>query len=231
MQTYTQLHRPALAELDPNADLQLRTPVKRPPISLDQENEEAVHNGILDGIYTWDEVTAVTNSSPLSPTALPQADQPRRDPISSEDEVDDERLAELRADVTPSDEFDDLNDEIIEEDLEVEGEGEQDEEEGDEEGGAGDYELDDGQELHAEEQAPLVLFDPTAMGLKEINNLAHFGVSSHKPGNGVDELLSEDVERYWQSVTPLKPPDILAFSLFTSTLTSLLDLTVSNHTP
>jgi anaphase-promoting complex subunit 10 len=36
------------------------------------------------------------------------------------------------------------------------------------------------------------------MGLKEINNLAHFGVSSHKPGNGVEELLSDDLDKYWQ---------------------------------
>ena len=28
------------------------------------------------------------------------------------------------------------------------------------------------------------VFDPAALGLKEINNLANFGVSSHKPGNG-----------------------------------------------
>ncbi len=41
-------------------------------------------------------------------------------------------------------------------------------------------------------------FDPTSMGLKEINNLAHFGVSSHKPGNGVEELLSDDLDKYWQ---------------------------------
>jgi anaphase-promoting complex subunit 10 len=43
-------------------------------------------------------------------------------------------------------------------------------------------------------------FDPAALGLKEINNLAHFGVSSHRPGNGVAELLSEDLNKYWQYV-------------------------------
>ena len=42
------------------------------------------------------------------------------------------------------------------------------------------------------------VFDPTSLGLREINNLAHFGVSSHKPGNGVDELLSDDLDKYWQ---------------------------------
>ncbi|SPQ20637.1 61f954a1-d7b3-4cf4-a076-8e42b6d0d0bc [Thermothielavioides terrestris] len=43
------------------------------------------------------------------------------------------------------------------------------------------------------------VFDPLALGLKEINNLAHFGVSSHRPGNGVAELLSDDLDKYWQS--------------------------------
>ncbi|KAL2131772.1 hypothetical protein VTI74DRAFT_4622 [Chaetomium olivicolor] len=43
------------------------------------------------------------------------------------------------------------------------------------------------------------VFDPAALGLKEINNLAHFSVSSHRPGNGVAELLSEDLDKYWQS--------------------------------
>ncbi|KAK4101780.1 galactose-binding like protein [Parathielavia hyrcaniae] len=42
-------------------------------------------------------------------------------------------------------------------------------------------------------------FNPAALGLKEINNLAHFGVSSHRPGNGVAELLSDDLDKYWQS--------------------------------
>ncbi|KAL2018984.1 hypothetical protein VTK56DRAFT_10209 [Thermocarpiscus australiensis] len=51
----------------------------------------------------------------------------------------------------------------------------------------------------SEEQLQSPAFDPMSAGLKEINNLAHFGVSSHKPGNGVEELLSEDLDKYWQS--------------------------------
>ncbi|KJR81959.1 anaphase-promoting complex subunit 10 [Sporothrix schenckii 1099-18] len=47
-----------------------------------------------------------------------------------------------------------------------------------------------------------VSFDPVVLGLKEINNLAHFSVSSHKPGNGVDELLHDDLGKYWQSDGP-----------------------------
>lgn len=42
------------------------------------------------------------------------------------------------------------------------------------------------------------LGDPTAAGLKEISNLGKFTVSSHKPGNGVDELRSDDTKAYWQ---------------------------------
>ncbi|KAL2256229.1 hypothetical protein VTK26DRAFT_1964 [Humicola hyalothermophila] len=55
------------------------------------------------------------------------------------------------------------------------------------------------EDVDSEDQLHGAFFDPTAMGLKEINNLAHFGVSSHKPGNGVAELLSDDLDKYWQS--------------------------------
>lgn len=58
--------------------------------------------------------------------------------------------------------------------------------------------FDDGQEQDGSDQPQEPPFDPTALGLKEINNLAHFGVSSHKPGNGVTELLSDDTDKYWQ---------------------------------
>jgi Anaphase-promoting complex, subunit 10 (APC10) len=54
--------------------------------------------------------------------------------------------------------------------------------------------------VDSDEQLQSSVFDPTAIGLKEINNLAHFGVSSHKPGNGVQELLSDDLDKYWQYV-------------------------------
>lgn len=42
------------------------------------------------------------------------------------------------------------------------------------------------------------LIDPATAGLKEISNLARFTVSSHKPGNGVEELKSDDLKMYWQ---------------------------------
>ncbi|KAH8175402.1 anaphase-promoting complex, subunit 10 (APC10) domain-containing protein [Sarocladium implicatum] len=55
------------------------------------------------------------------------------------------------------------------------------EEEGDED--AEDYE--DGPQLG----------DPAAAGLKEISNLGKFTVSSHKPGNGVEELRNDDTKQ------------------------------------
>jgi anaphase-promoting complex subunit 10 len=42
------------------------------------------------------------------------------------------------------------------------------------------------------------LFDPVRAGLKEISNLGKFTVSSHKQGNGVAELRSDDLSQYWQ---------------------------------
>lgn len=55
-------------------------------------------------------------------------------------------------------------------------------------------------EQEAEEATPLI--DPATMGLKEISNLGRFTVSSHKQGNGVEELRSDDLNLYWQSDGP-----------------------------
>ncbi|KAL3595157.1 hypothetical protein FPOAC2_09478 [Fusarium poae] len=63
-----------------------------------------------------------------------------------------------------------------------------------------DEDGDDGDEDQAQEIAPL--FDPATAGLKEISNLARFTVSSHKPGNGVEELKSDDLKQFWQSDGP-----------------------------
>lgn len=64
-----------------------------------------------------------------------------------------------------------------------------------------DEQVEDDEEVvdeQEEEIEPLV--DPTSIGLKEISNLGKFTVSSHKPGNGVEELRSDNVKQYWQSV-------------------------------
>ncbi|KAI0179939.1 APC10-domain-containing protein [Hypoxylon sp. FL1284] len=45
-------------------------------------------------------------------------------------------------------------------------------------------------------------FDPSAIGLKEISNLASFTVSSYKPGCGVKELRDDDINQLWQSDGP-----------------------------
>lgn len=58
-----------------------------------------------------------------------------------------------------------------------------------------------------EPEEAVSLVDPAALGLKEISNLGRFTVSSHKPGNGVEELRSDDLKLYWQYVlASISPP-------------------------
>lgn len=68
----------------------------------------------------------------------------------------------------------------------------------------GDFAESDGEAVEEDEldpdAPPAVPFNPVAMGLKEIGGLARFRVSSYKPGNGVDELVNDDTDRYWQYV-------------------------------
>ncbi|KAG9243429.1 anaphase-promoting complex, subunit 10-domain-containing protein [Calycina marina] len=45
-------------------------------------------------------------------------------------------------------------------------------------------------------------FDPTALGFKEIGNLASWTVSTCKPGSGVEALRHEDTQLFWQSDGP-----------------------------
>ncbi|KAI0457306.1 anaphase-promoting complex, subunit 10-domain-containing protein [Xylaria acuta] len=59
-------------------------------------------------------------------------------------------------------------------------------------------EVEDAEEEEEEEQP----FDASAVGLKEISNLASFTVSSYKPGCGVKELRDDDANQYWQSDGP-----------------------------
>lgn len=85
-----------------------------------------------------------------------------------------------------SEEADDLD-----RDLDENGEGadvDPDEDEG-EEGEGGEDEGQDDDELP---------FNPSAVGLKEISNLASFTVSSYKPGCGVKELRDDDINLFWQ---------------------------------
>ncbi|KAI1768887.1 anaphase-promoting complex, subunit 10-domain-containing protein [Hypoxylon sp. FL1150] len=62
----------------------------------------------------------------------------------------------------------------------------------------------DGEEQVEEEDVQDVEppFDPSAVGLKEISNLASFTVSSYKPGSGVKELRDDDINQFWQSDGP-----------------------------
>lgn len=89
---------------------------------------------------------------------------------------------------------------------------------GDSEGEAGEDDLDP-------DAAPAAPFNPIAMGLKEIGGLARFRVSSYKPGNGVQELVNDDIDRYWQYVFSL--PALPTWTVFAN---SDLGLTASNPT-
>lgn len=82
---------------------------------------------------------------------------------------------------------------------------------GDHEGGDNEDDIDpfdihgedeglEGEDQHEDEQADFgePLPDPAGQGLKEISNLGRFTVSSHKQGNGVEELRSDDLSQFWQ---------------------------------
>ncbi|KAK0651041.1 galactose-binding domain-like protein [Cercophora newfieldiana] len=181
--------RRALGELDPNRDLNTeRGRSKRHPIVWATENEDAVVDGVYHGAYTLEEVYEYTNF-----WAEPAA--------SIGDISDDEDLARAlgtdfqglagagASEASDDDDDEDLDAEFGAHDDELLGEVmDEDIDEHDQ-----DDQVDEDEHL----QGPV--FDPTAIGLREINNLAHFGVSSHKPGYGVDQLLSDDLDQYWQS--------------------------------
>jgi anaphase-promoting complex subunit 10 len=166
---------------------------RRRPITFDKENEDAVLNGLASGIYDQGDVMALTNqrgfTTPVQPATGDSSDDeeisalPTHVLMGLQDEA-----AEMDSD---SDYEEDGDEEMIGEDMEEDldqdlGEGLPDEHTGADE------------DTVPEEEAQAAFFDPTSLGLKEINNLAHFGVSSHKPGNGVEELISDDLEKYWQ---------------------------------
>jgi anaphase-promoting complex subunit 10 len=169
--------------LDPKKDLNTpRGLYKRDPIVFEQENEATVLEGLELGIYDFDEVMELTNFRVPFPAAT------ARDHDSSDDdrarfgggaferrEMSDEELLEGL-----EDDDDEMLGDVMAEDV-----GEE----------MGDHEDDHSE---SEDELPDHAFNPAALGLKEINNLAHFGVSSHRPGNGVAELLSDDLDKYWQ---------------------------------
>ncbi|KAI9051383.1 hypothetical protein LZ554_004430 [Drepanopeziza brunnea f. sp. 'monogermtubi'] len=81
-----------------------------------------------------------------------------------------------------------------------EGEGDEDDEDDEE-----DEDEDEDEEEGAYDEVPMEIdnpFDPTALGLKEIGNLASWTVSSCKPGCGVDALRDDDTGLFWQSDGP-----------------------------
>ncbi|KAK4159699.1 putative anaphase-promoting complex subunit 10 [Cladorrhinum sp. PSN259] len=196
-----QRKRRVLGELDTNTDLNVpRRPTKRrAPIVFGQENEHAVVDGIRRGIYDYNEVVALTDSLNFDWYAAPTESTTPTAPTRDVQDMEEEQTSDLIGSPEP---VTDLPEQVEDpegdhdedayfgdymgDDVEGTAEGYDDDQEHDALGGSDDL-------LHEP------TFDPAALGLKEINNLAHFGVSSHKPGNGVAELLSDDPEKYWQS--------------------------------
>lgn len=93
----------------------------------------------------------------------------------------------------------------------------EDEDEDEDMGDDVDLDYEDGEDIgdedeHDMDSIPSAPFNPIAMGLKEIGGLAHFRVSSYKPGNGVDELKNDDIDRYWQYVSCNQASFFLTFA-------------------
>lgn len=177
--------RRVLAELDRNRDLNSpRGQTKRAPIIFAQENEDAVLEGLRLGTYDANEVIAWTDYRAPPYAAFARAaggsDNEVARPAAEAPGGGEASEGELAG--GPEEDDDELLGEAMAEDF------------------ADDMVEDQEHEGHGESEEHIEgpIFDPTAIGLKEINNLAHFGVSSHKPGNGVEELLSEDLDKYWQ---------------------------------
>ncbi|KAF4126383.1 anaphase-promoting complex subunit 10 [Geosmithia morbida] len=106
-----------------------------------------------------------------------------REPEEYEEDVHDHLEGE---DTSVEDNFHDVDD------IDHEHEGDEGDEEAEEEEGG------EGEAVEYQEE----LVDPASLGLKEISNLGRFTVSSHKQGNGVEELRSDDLSLYWQSDGP-----------------------------
>lgn len=95
------------------------------------------------------------------------------------------------------------------------------------------YEAEGGEEELDEHDSDVgagMAFDPIALGLKEINNLARCRVSTFKPGNGVKELLDDDLGQYWQYVS-LTCTGFTAFKLALPLRTSCHHLPKYRHHP
>ncbi|KAF9777573.1 hypothetical protein IL306_004370 [Fusarium sp. DS 682] len=208
--------------------LQQRKRVFRTVPSPDKENVEACYRAIDHLSVTFDEwyrerIRALREARELraninnlllaaqQPTDRSRLSMPQRDSDSSSDAEPDESILfnRARAMATPAGPSPDVpaahnNNQAAEQDIdertlspspeEYDDENSIDEEDVDE-----DEDNEEGAE-HEEAQDAVALFDPATAGLKEISNLARFTVSSHKPGNGVEELRSDDLKLFWQWV-------------------------------
>ena len=204
MATRTGIRRRALGTLQMNVPLWMRQQVKTPAITYDQENELQVDFGIAVGVYDEHEVRALTNYSttrgvgPANAVADSDDDDGIRTLARDLDHRRwEDRLGRERVGLQGQQSDDDDDDDDVDEEVD-------DDEMGGHYGELADEDLEPTDEFEYDQQTDMHnhlaanTFDPIAMGLKEINNLAHFSVSSHKPGNGVQELLSDDLDKYWQ---------------------------------
>ncbi|KAI0484342.1 anaphase-promoting complex, subunit 10-domain-containing protein [Xylariaceae sp. FL0804] len=128
----------------------------------------------------------IVSMEPLYPAAI--ADQPWTFETPQEGRADQEQ-AQPAGEGASDDAGSQQQDEADEADEENEEPVEDDEE---------DEDVEDVEAQEEEEPA----FDPAALGLKEISNLASFTVSSYKPGCGVKELRDDDPNQFWQSDGP-----------------------------
>lgn len=142
----------------------------------------------------------------MRPNRVARASQGRSgDPVRNEDAEAAEQFATMIEDTGPDSRYAFQTPQVpgaaIEEDVgHIENEDVEVEEGHGADGGEAneDDQGEDDEEGH-DEEAP---FDASAVGLKEISNLASFTVSSYKPGCGVKELRDDDVNQFWQSDGP-----------------------------
>ncbi|KAF4341997.1 anaphase-promoting complex subunit 10 [Fusarium beomiforme] len=156
-----------------NLLLAAQQPTDRSRLSMPQRDSDASSSDAEP-----DESILFNRARPMATLAGPSSDAPvaYNNDQAAEQDLDERTLS-------PSPEEYDHENSMDEEDV--------DEDEDDEEGAEND-----------QAQDAAALFDPATAGLKEISNLARFTVSSHKPGNGVEELKSDDLKLFWQSDGP-----------------------------
>ncbi|KPM38432.1 hypothetical protein AK830_g8140 [Neonectria ditissima] len=146
------------------------------------------------------ELRAANTSIAAQPADHPRLSMPLVDSDDSGSEPDLSVLGMARPGAPPASAAEIIEDQIRAMSYDDEEEEDDDEDEDDEVLSQEQYEAEDTsvEEEQGDENEDIPLLDPATAGLKEISNLARFTVSSHKPGNGVEELRNDDLKLYWQ---------------------------------